>query len=240
MQARTLAPSGGLRIELAGGLTEDSGRSIADAATRMARTDHASPAALHLPDGGQALLKVYKLRRVLPLVHRLRPSRAVREARGLAEAIRRGLPCVQPLCWGERRVLGLVDFGFIATRRVEAPACHRAFRETGDQRILEAVLDELAAMHRAGLVHGDAAVRNWLWTPPRPLVFDLPSWGRFAWAGQQVDLVRLLGSVHWLTGGAAVPERLLARYVDSGLPDLGDRRTLLDAAARRAAATRRG
>jgi hypothetical protein len=208
---------------------------MAEAAVRMARAGGGRPEALDLPGGGRAALKVYKVRRMMPITHRLRPSRAVREARGLREASRRGLPCVPLLAFGERRVLGLVDFGFIATRWIEAPPCHRAFRETRDRRILESVVDELVAMHRAGLVHGDASLRNWLWTPPRLHVLDLPSWGRFGWAGQWKDLVRLLASVHFLTGGGSETESVLARYLDAGLPDPGDRRTLLADAARRAA-----
>ncbi|MBM3984840.1 MAG: hypothetical protein FJ296_03985 [Planctomycetes bacterium] len=163
----------------------------------------------------------------------------MREARGLGEAARRGLPCVPLLCWGERRLLGLVDYGFIATRHVDAPSCHLAWREGRDPRILESVVDELIALHRAGLIHGDAAARNWLWTPPRPTVLDLPSWGRFGWHGQRLDLLRLLASFHWLTGGPELPARMLERYCERG-PELpGDRRALLEDAARRAEAVRR-
>ncbi|MHC4859482.1 MAG: RIO2 family protein [Planctomycetota bacterium] len=116
------------------------------------------------------------------------------------------------MLWGEKRRFGLHVMGIVATVRIYAPPVARAYRQTGEEEILAAAIEELAFIHRAGLVHGDALARNFLATRPRVTVFDLASWGRLRPASRIEDLSRFLGTAACLSGGTEICHRLLERY----------------------------
>ena len=231
----------GLRLVVADGVPLDWARDAWRLVGCFATAGCLARFELPLPDeGAYAVVKPCTPRTWWPPGRRLMPCRAVREGRGLVEVSRWNLPAVPLLFWGEERFAGLVRYGAVATRRLDAPPCHEAWRQSGDPAILEGVVDELAALHAAGLAHGDAALRNWLWTPPRPTVLDLASWSRLNPSTRARDLLRLLASILWVTGSTATARQLLGRYSSRELFPLADPESLLRQAAERAAAKGRG
>jgi tRNA A-37 threonylcarbamoyl transferase component Bud32 len=103
----------------------------------------------------------------------------------------------------------------VVTAKVAVGTVAEVYAETPGREWLEAVIDELVMIHRAGLTHGDPRTRNFLATRPRVTAFDLPSWSRRTRRSQVRDLVRCLGSVTKLVGETEVSDRLLFRYEES-------------------------
>jgi len=143
---------------------------------------------------------------------RLRRGRASREGRGHAEFAARGVTIPRMLMWGERRPLGLLGSGIVVTVKIFAPTVAQAYRESGEEEVLAAAMEELAHAHRAGLRHGDPLARRFLATRPRVTVCDLAAWGSIRPAGRAEDLARFLASARGLAGDRSVADRLLDRY----------------------------
>jgi tRNA A-37 threonylcarbamoyl transferase component Bud32 len=129
------------------------------------------------------------------LAARLGQGRAAREGRGYVEFIERDVPVPQLLLWGERRRLGIVRFGIVATTDIDVIRVGRAYRGSKDQKLLAGCIGELANLHRSGLSHGDARPANFLATNPRPMFADLVRWGELTVASQIDDLVTFLTGV---------------------------------------------
>lgn len=168
-----------------------------------------------LPDGGCAFVKVYARRAGHGLVRRLRPGRAEREARGCLAFARARLPVVELLLWGERRARHLLDAGLVATRRVPRPTLADAFLESFDDEILAGGIALLARVHAAGLVHGDARLRNLLATEPAPTICDLAQWADAGRHAAARDLCTYLASASVLVGRPAPLDAWLGHYEEA-------------------------
>lgn len=167
-------------------------------------------------DGGdEVFVKVYRRRPEHRLLRRLGRGRAASEAAGFQAFARANLPVVPLLAWAEERRFGLLEKGMVVTAKVAVRTVAEVYAETQGREWLEAVIDELVTIHRAGLAHGDPRTRNFLATRPRVTAFDLPSWSRKARGAQVRDLVRCLGSVTKLVGEAGASHDLLSRYEES-------------------------
>lgn len=131
-----------------------------------------SSATTRIELGGTSLVRkcyVYPLRTALKAALRntlVRPSRAEREFRMLSlfgeRMGRQAVPV--PIAFGERRTVLLLREAFLLTLAVpDAIPLH----EVPDEGTISAVdLGHfLAALHRAGLVHGSLFARNLLWVP---------------------------------------------------------------------------
>lgn len=90
------------------------------------------------------------------------PRRA--ERRNLAWLRERCFLAAEPLVVGEHRAAGLVDYGFLVTRRVEAALRFDEFcaRHDSEQRqgVIEELAREVARMHVLRFVHRDLFARN--------------------------------------------------------------------------------
>jgi tRNA A-37 threonylcarbamoyl transferase component Bud32 len=146
-----------------------------------------------------------------------RAGRARREGEGILAFAERGLPAPRLLLWGETRSWGPRQLGIVSTVRIDAPTVAASYARSPDAALLDAALDELSRIHRAGLAHGDPWLRNFLDTRPRPTAFDLPSWAPLRPPSQAEDLARFLASTIKLAGGDREARRLLERYRGSGL-----------------------
>ena len=187
---------------------------------------------LAMPGGLLAVIKVYRPRPRHGLWRRFRTSRAIREGRGYRAFRARGVRTPLLLFYGERRRAGLWELGAVATLRVDAIPVDEAFARDRDDEMLHCAASVLADVHRAELAHGDPRLRNFLATRPRPMPFDLPSWGRLTGPAQERDLSRFLGSSAVLTKDPAFTASLLERYLRTGPKPGLERQAILDAAAR--------
>ena len=191
-----------------------------------------------LPDGGRAFVKLYPRRPAHGVLRRLRGGRAEREGRGCLAFARAGLPVVSPILWGERRVRHLLEAGLVATRRVQRPTLADAFLESFDAGLLAGGVVLLARVHAAGLVHGDARLRNLLATEPEPTCCDLAQWRTAGPRAVARDLRAYLASASVLAGRDAPLDAWLDRYeARRALP--GTRARLRRAIATAAARMRR-
>lgn len=204
-----------------------------------ARPGPRAVAARPLPDGGEAMVKVYHRRKAHGLLRRLRPGRALREGRGYEQFARLNLPIPRLLLYGEHRPRGLHAWGVVVTARIDAPTVAEACDAARDPDLLRATIALLASTHNAGLSHGDAVTRNVLATRPVPTLFDLASWGRADRRSRDNDLVRLLGSVTRLGASRDECAALLAHYGAWAAAPCAPTDGLLDRAAAYAAATER-
>ncbi|MHC4470822.1 MAG: BUD32 family EKC/KEOPS complex subunit [Planctomycetota bacterium] len=212
MQGFREVDAGGIRLHVTEDLPADWAVGLWQDVRRQ-RTDEIQERPLPPVLAGRfAMVKLYPARNRHRILRRLRRGRAAREGRGYAEFAARGIPTPRLLLWGEKRRFGLHVMGIVATVRIYAPPVARAYRQTGEEEILAAAIEELAFIHRAGLVHGDALARNFLATRPRVTVFDLASWGRLRPASRIEDLSRFLGTAACLSGGTEICHRLLERY----------------------------
>ncbi len=200
----------------------------------IAANDHDDFLHPELPGGGSAVVKIYRRRPKHGLLRRLRAGRAEREGNGYVAFNRRSVPTVKLLMFGEARRAGLHEWGAVVTRREDVPTVAEAFAADGDVERLRATAQLLAGIHAAGLTHGDALTRNFLAASPRPIAFDLASWGWRKRSARTEDMVRFLGSIT-ASAGRDVAADVLAHYRGwaADLPDADDE--LLDAAERYAA-----
>lgn len=97
-----------------------------------------------------------------------RPSLAAREAIGFEVIRNLGIPTVNVLAFGERRILGHLIDAFFITEYEEDTETLLFFNDNpGDRETLLSLLKEnikyLAKLHAAGFIHGGAHPRNILW-----------------------------------------------------------------------------
>lgn len=153
----------------------------------------AGPQPLPLTDC--AIVKLCRRRDRHGLWRRIRRGRAAREGCCCVRFAHAGIPTPPLLAFGEQRRRGLHELGVIATVKVDAPTAAQTVRSTGRLDVAIDAARRLAAIHSAGLTHGDALLRNFLDVRGRALPIDLPSAGRFTRLRQRNDLVRMARSV---------------------------------------------
>ena len=162
------------------------------------------------PGATPAFVKVYRPRSRRGWVRRLGRGREAVERDGYRTFARLGLPSADLLLTGERRVMGLRRYGFVATRYVDAVHVERRLRDGAGEELVMATARVLARIHAAGLVHGDPLLRNFLDHPPEPMPIDLGSYGPSSPAAHREDLVRFLGSTVRAVGRDVARRGLLA------------------------------
>jgi len=145
-------------------------------------------------EGRELVLKRYRHPRALLWRTALAPSRAAREFANLRRLVERGVPCVRPLAWGERRVLGCTTTSWIATAYAGSSETvdHRMFglppRPGEDARRRRAVASRagrlVRRLHEAGTIACTLHPRNVIVTGAgeraRLLLIDLPHAQHFA------------------------------------------------------------
>jgi hypothetical protein len=123
-----------------------------------------------LPDGGRAIMKMYRRRPFFdPLRRWFVPYRAEREFEVLSHLQRHGIPCSEPLSWshGRRDPHGLHEL--LVTREVEgATALDKLLKQPAAVTDLVPLLGLVRRMHDSGVSHGGLAPRNILVTFPTP------------------------------------------------------------------------
>lgn len=167
---------------------------------------------------GEIFVKVYRRRPKHNLLRLLRASRAVLEGAGYLAFMERGLAVPELILWGESRRRGLFEFGIVATLRIDAPSVAEAYLASRDNALLFATAEELGAIHKAGLAHGDPYARNFLATQPRPTPLDVASWSRLGKASQIKDLTRFACSIIKMTDDLNLTKVALLHYERFGLP----------------------
>lgn len=187
---------------------------------------------LPAPAEGKAHVKVVRAREGHSWWRRLATSRTEREWRGFREFAARGVRVPELAAFGEERALRLHRQSFLATRYVDALNLNRAHAAAPDRGRVVRAAEELAAIHAAGLCHGDPRMRNFLDVAPRPMAFDLASWRPFSPPAQGRDLVRFLGSAWLLMRDESLLEEVMAVW-EARLPSLPVTRAQLRHEARR-------
>jgi tRNA A-37 threonylcarbamoyl transferase component Bud32 len=167
---------------------------------------------------GDVIIKRYRLRPNHGIIRRLKPGRSSLEGRGYRAFRERGLATPALLAWGESRRFLLFEFGIIVTQYVDAPSVAHVYAQARDDALLADTARELARIHRAGLTHGDAFVRNFLATRPRPVAIDIASWSRLDRASQLKDLTRFGASVFKLTNDPERVKDMLVCYANDAPP----------------------
>ena len=119
-----------------------------------------------LPDGGRAIVKMYRRRPFYdPLRRWFIPYRAEREFRVLSHLVRHGIPCSEPLSWSHGRRDPHGRHELLTTREVEgATALDKLLPGPGAVTDLTQLLRLVRRMHDCGVSHGGLAPRNILVT----------------------------------------------------------------------------
>ena len=164
------------------------------------------------PGIDRVFVKIYLRRKGHSLIRRLRPNRARREGAGLRAFASANLPTPRLFLYGDQRTRGLFERGVVVTAWVEMEDIATHYRATGDEEAIASALRILAETHHAGLAHGDACVRNFVLVDSKPVMIDLPSWGRLSNASRLADLTHFLGTTLYLTSDERVVDRMMAAY----------------------------
>lgn len=150
----------------------------------------------HPPGLPKMFVKGEFLRPLDPLGKRVRMPRALREAEGYAAFTAAGLPVPRLLLHGAQSRARLRGGSLVCTEKIDAENASAALQRRLREDVITSVAAALGATHAAGLVHGDAAIRNFL--PREDLrtawIVDLPRWDRFTPEGALDDLVHAVGS----------------------------------------------
>jgi tRNA A-37 threonylcarbamoyl transferase component Bud32 len=147
-----------------------------------------------------------------PLSKRLKPSRAMAEGRGYRAFQAAGLPVAQLLAFGEQSRLRPRGGGIVVTEKIRGRDAARAWKRSRSDEICARVARCLAAIHAAGLVHGDAVMRNFIVAAGAEYAIDLPSLAAWSRDGAEHDLALLAGSAIRLGADDAQTMRCLAEY----------------------------
>lgn len=163
-------------------------------------------------------VKQYRRDRLVDtLGHLVRPSAARREWHKAAEVARRGIPTVKPIAWAEQVRGGMVHDNYLFTEAIEPdcslqqyvaeelPRLPPPIRHAMRCSIIESLARFVAAIHRAGVFHGDFHVGNVLLrldasSPglypgdlvPEPYLIDLPGVrfsGPLKWPASRASLI---------------------------------------------------
>jgi tRNA A-37 threonylcarbamoyl transferase component Bud32 len=160
-----------------------------------------------------------------PLGKRLKSSRAVAEGRGYHAFAAADVPTPRLFLFGEQSRLRPRAGGVVVTERVRGRNAAHLWIATPDPDLGARVARMLARIHAADLVHGDAAMRNFVLVDGREYAVDLPGWSEWTRDGAERDLARFLGSASkigateerlegWMEEYAAAPGGPAARLAD--------------------------
>jgi tRNA A-37 threonylcarbamoyl transferase component Bud32 len=207
----------GFDLRLENGFTADEARDVVERvlATPGDRVSFLMPRASAGDDAGRAAFLFVKAefrRPNQPLSKRLKPARAMAEGRGYRAFQEAGLPVARLLAFGEQSRLRPRGGGIVVTEKVRGRDAQRMWRRSHDAEICGRVARFLAAIHAAGLVHGDALMRNFVVSQGDVHAIDLPSWSKWSHEGAEHDIARLLGSAIRLGADDARTSQCLAAY----------------------------
>jgi len=178
------------------------------------------------------------------LAHLLRPSRARREWRALVALEAAGIPSARPLGWFETRRGPWLDGAGLVMERLEGVVPLPALLGTADEgeerradrdaaraprepppadalRRLRATGALVARLHRAGIVHPDLHLGNFLGSPSDPddvRLIDLHAAGRrrrVSAARRRRDLAKLVHSLGEEESGAPLAREVLSTYIET-------------------------
>lgn len=144
--------------------------------------------------GGKIFVKAEFLRPSDALGKRFRASRARCEAAGYAAFRAAGLRVPALLVHGEQSRWKPRAGALVATAKVDAENASAALQRRLREDLVAEVAAALGGTHGKGLLHGDAAIRNFLPAEGGAVIVDLPRWGRWSADGAEEDLSQCLGS----------------------------------------------
>lgn len=150
-----------------------------------------------LPDGwtgGKIFVKAEFLRPTDALGKRFRTSRARSEAEGYRAFAAAGLRVPRLLLHGEQSRWKPRAGALVATAKIDAENASAALQRHLRENLVTGVAAALGGAHGKGLLHGDAAIRNFLPAEGGAWIVDLPRWGRWSASGAEEDLAQCLGS----------------------------------------------
>lgn len=122
------------------------------------------------PDGGRAVMKMYRQRPFYDPARRLLLSYCVeREYRVLSHLVRHGIPCSEPLWWSHGRHHLHGRYELLATRQIaDAATLEALLRQPGMIADLTPLFLLARRMHDNGVSHGGFVPRNILVSIPAP------------------------------------------------------------------------
>jgi len=220
----------GFDLRLANGFAADEARAViervlATGGDRVALTMDRPGAGD--PSGGptRIFVKAEFRRPHQPLGKRLKPSRAVAEGRGYRAFAAADVPTPRLFAFGEQSRLRPRAGGIVVTERVRGRNAANLWIAAPDPDLGARIARMLARIHAADLVHGDAAMRNFVLVDGREYAVDLPGWSDWTRDGAEHDLARFLGSASkfgatasllagWMDEYAAAPVGPAARLAD--------------------------
>ncbi len=214
----------GFTLTLGHGFGEDEARAVVDRV--LAETGDRVQVVMDRPGASGRLFVKGEFRRPHePLGKRLRAARAIAEGRGYRAFSRAGIDVPEIHAYGAQSRALPRACSLVCTQKIRGRDAARIYRQAPDADVGARVARALAAIHAAGLVHGDAVLRNFVLVPERVFVVDLPRWGRWSADAAESDLALFVGSARKLGADEAHSAQLVEEY-----------RTALDASVARMAA----
>jgi tRNA A-37 threonylcarbamoyl transferase component Bud32 len=213
----------GFRLRLENGFAPDEARVLVDRALSLGGDRVSFVAQRPSPPQGEerrgraprVFVKAEFRRPDQPLSRRLKPTRALTEGRGYRAFAAAGVPVPRLFAFGEQSRLRPRGGGIVVTEKLRGRDAAVAWKRGPSVDLLRRAALLLASVHRAGLVHGDAVLRNFVVGPSGDFVIDLPSWGQFTDEGGVADLALLAGSAMKLGANSAHVAALVTAYGDA-------------------------
>lgn len=147
-----------------------------------------------------------------PLGKRLKPSRAIAEGRGYRAFAAAALPVARMFAFGEQSRLRPRAGAVVITEKIRGRNAEQTWLKAPDVAIALRVARIVARIHAAGLVHGDAVMRNFVLVPVAEYVVDLPGWRRFSADLAERDVALFVGSAMKIGADGAAVVRMLDEY----------------------------
>jgi tRNA A-37 threonylcarbamoyl transferase component Bud32 len=220
----------GFDLRLENGFTADEARAVVDKvlATGGDRVSFlmSRPGSPDVPRGTRGrpprlFVKAEFRRPDQPLSKRLRAARAVAEGRGYRAFAAAGIAVARLFAFGEQSRLRPRAGAVVVTEKIRGRDAARLWKRAPQVEIGLRVARTLARVHAAGLVHGDAVMRNFVLVPGAEYVIDLPGWGRFTAAHAERDLALFVGSAMKLGADSSHVLRFLDAYADDSARTAG-------------------
>jgi hypothetical protein len=129
-----------------------------------------------------------------PLGRRIKPARAVAEGRGYRAFAAAGVPTPRLFAFGAQPRLLPRAGAIVVTERIHGRDAARLWAASPDAELGARVARTLDRIHAAGLVHGDAVMRNFVLVDGHEYAVDLPAWASWSRPRAEDDLIRFIGA----------------------------------------------
>jgi len=201
-------------LRLEGDCGEDEARSVIDAIVETSgdRVGHT----IERPGGGEAYVKAEFRRPDQPISKRMRAGRAVSEGRGYRRFLQAGLHVPQLLLFGEQPRMMPRGCAIVMTERAPGGNAYTRFLQDFSEEWPMRAVAALCTVHSAGLIHGDAALRNFIPSADGTTwIIDLPRYGKWSPEAVRKDLALLVGSTVKHGGEETLADDMLDAYTNT-------------------------